>query len=207
MSSNDFYPATDPTAEPARPSAWTPDPGPGVAAPPAPQWGAPPAASAPQWGAAPAAPAPQWANPTAPTAAPVPQWATQVSTAPAGYAQPNPYGAPTYGGPAQAFAGGPIYAAPPVGAPMYAPTPVKAPTNGAAIASFVLALVMLVFGLVTGFYFGSLFVILLGVRGIQKAKALEATGFGPRGRALAWCGLVIGVLDFVIVMALKVTSL
>ena len=151
---------------------------------------------------------PQFAAPTdAYGAAPQP-WSPAPAGAP-GYAPPNPHGAPNYGTAAYGgpVTGAPTYTVPPVGAPMYAPMPVKAPTNGWAVAAFVVSLVMLAVGVFSGFYIGSLLVLLMARQGLRQAKTLESSGFGPRGRALAWWGMGVGILNVVIVLILKIAAI
>lgn len=126
-----------------------------------------------------------------------------------GWPAASPYGTgwPTGSPLGQNATSGPVYTAVPVGAPRYAPVPVKAPTNGWAIGSFVASLVMLVFGLFSGFYIGSFFVVWMATAGLRRAKAFEAAGYEPRGRALAWTGAVVGILNLVVVLILRAKQL
>ena len=195
MSTNDSYPPSGqggPDGEAVGLTSWQPAQSDPYASP----------APAPQW----AAPAQPWSS-AAPAAAPVPPAAApQV---------PNPYGAPSYGAQpygtpsygAPTYPAGPVYPAPPIGAPRYAPSPVVEPKNGMAVASFVVSLVMLAAGLFTGFYIGSFVVVWLGVAGLRKASTLDAAGYGPRGRVLAWIGIAIGVVNLVIVWGLRFGAL
>lgn len=187
MSSNDSYPPSGqagPDGEAVGLTSWQPaQPDPYGSPAPGPQWAAP----AQPWSAAAPVPAP---------APPTPD-----------HQVPNPYGAPGYGAPSYGAPAGPVYPAPPIGAPMYAPTPVVDPKNGMAVASFVVSLVMLAAGLFTGFYIGSLVVVWLGIAGLRKANALDAAGYGPRGRVLAWIGIAIGVVNLAIVWGLRIAAI
>ena len=130
------------------------------------------------------------------------------------------YGAPTYGAPAvggpaygspqlggSGYPAGPAYTAPPFGAPMYAPVPVQPAKNGMAVAAFVVSLVLLVVGFLSGFYIGSFAVVWMGIAGLRKASVLDAAGQGPKGRVLAWCGIGVAILNLVIVWTLKIAAI
>lgn len=214
MSSNDSYPPSGqagPDGEAVGLTSWQPaQPDPYASPAPAPQWAAP----AQPWSAA--APAAAPVPPTAVPQVPNPYGAPSYGSTPYGgptFGSPTgaptygtPTGAPSYGNPsygAPGYPAGPVYPAPPIGAPMYAPTPVEAPKNGMAVASFVVSLVMLAAGLLSGFYIGSFVVVWLGVAGLRKANALDAAGYGPRGRVLAWIGIAIGVVNLGIVWGLR----
>ncbi|BDO40971.1 hypothetical protein [Cellulomonas sp. NTE-D12] len=233
MSSNDSYPPSGqagPDGEAVGLTSWQPaQPDPYASPAPAPQWAAP----AQPWSAAAPVPAPapptpdhQVPNPYGTPSYGTPTYGTAAYGSPTfgaptgtpGYGTPtgapaygSPTGAPSYGTPsygtpsygAPGYPAGPVYPAPPIGAPMYAPTPVVEPKNGMAVASFVVSLVMLAAGLFTGFYIGSFVVVWLGVAGLRKANALDAAGYGPRGRVLAWIGIAIGVVNLVIVWGLR----
>ncbi|CAL8974642.1 hypothetical protein CELL_01846 [Cellulomonas sp. T2.31MG-18] len=233
MSTNDSYPPAGqaaPDGEAVGLTSWQPaQPDPYASPAPAPQWAAPAqpwSATAPATAPAPPTPDHQVPNPYgaptygAPTYGTAP-YGSPTFGAPAGtpgygaptgapaYGSPTggpSYGSPSYGTPSYGAAGypaGPVYPAPPIGAPMYAPAPVVAPKNGMAVASFVVSLVMLGAGLFTGFYIGSFVVVWLGVAGLRKASSLDAAGYGPRGRVLAWIGIAIGVVNLVIVWGLR----
>lgn len=166
----------------------------------APSYGAPAYGTAPYGSPTFGAPTgtPGYRTPTGAPAYGSPTGAPSYSTP--SYGTPS-YGTPSYGTPG--YPASPTYPAPPIGAPMYAPTPVVEPKNGMAVASFVVSLVMLGAGLFTGFYIGSFVVVWLGVAGLRKASTLDAAGYGPRGRVLAWIGIAIGVVNLVIVWGLR----
>lgn len=219
MSSNDSYPPSGqagPDGEAVSLTSWQPaQPDPYASPAPAPQWAAP---AQPWSAAAPAvAPVPPTAAPQVPNPYGAPSYGStsyggptfgSPTGAPA-YGTPSgapSYGSPSYGSPsygAPGYPAGPVYPAPPIGAPKYAPTAVVAPKNGMAVASFVVSLVMLAAGLLSGFYIGSFVVVWLGVAGLRKANALDAAGYGPRGRVLAWIGIAIGVVNLGIVWGLR----
>ncbi len=94
----------------------------------------------------------------------------------------------------------------PTGAPSYAPAPVKAPVNWWAVGAFVTSLGMLVAGLLTGFYVGSVLVLFMAWQGLRNAILLQRFGFGPRGRVLALIGFGLGIANVIIVVVLRTAA-
>ncbi|KGM12405.1 DUF2510 domain-containing protein [Cellulomonas carbonis] len=120
--------------------------------------------------------------------------------APGGFGTPGAFGT-TPGG----FGTGPV-AHPLPAAPWASTAYGPPPGNGSATASLVIGLAALVLGLTTGIVYGSLFGVVLGVRGLQRAKEIAAQGHPPVGRARAAWGLGLSVVMFVGVLALKLAT-
>ncbi|MGV8978969.1 MAG: DUF2510 domain-containing protein [Cellulomonas sp.] len=123
-------------------------------------------------------------------------WTEHTQAAPAVIATAQPMTAP--GAPAPSWT------------PSYGASPTFPPShdvgNTPALVGLVISLAAIPVGLLTGIWLASLIGALVSSRGLRRARALAAEGYGPVGKSLATWGAAVGIGCYALGLVLRTLS-
>ena len=83
---------------------------------------------------------------------------------------------------------------------------VPAPKNTPATVGFILGLVVVGLGVMSGYWFGSLLAVIVSIAGLTRARTLTSQGYPAVGRALAIWGIVLSVLSWGVAIGLRIAA-
>ncbi len=80
------------------------------------------------------------------------------------------------------------------------------PKNSRAMVGFILGLVFVGVGVLSGYWFGSLLAVVVSIAGLTRARTLAAQGYPAVGQSLAVWGIVLATLSWAVAIVLRVVA-